>query len=132
MPALSHAARALSCCRRGWRVDYRPAPPRRVQAMTWISLLQTIGGPGSLGFLATCAAIGLVVGLIGPRARRIGRAWLLALYVSYLVLGLPIVANRIAGPPGIRSTPIDLTGDNGSSVLVVLDGDNAIGRVQEA
>jgi uncharacterized SAM-binding protein YcdF (DUF218 family) len=96
-----------------------------------LELLKMVGGPGSIGFLACSAAIGLAVTRLGPRWRRIGRGWLLFVFSTYLVLGLPWVAATIEHElPGVEpaSTASALPK---LDALVVLGGDNAVGRVQE-
>jgi uncharacterized SAM-binding protein YcdF (DUF218 family) len=96
-----------------------------------LSLLKVIGTPGSIGFLASCSAVGLVVGAIGPRSRRIGRAWLVFVYVSYVAGGIPRVAYAVArGLPRYPPLPIEAVQKRG--MLIVLGGDNAVGRVREA
>ena len=99
--------------------------------MILIEVLKEIGGPGSIGFLAAGCAVGLMFIYVWPRRRALGRAWLFGLYVSYIVLGLPLVAHRVAEPfNGIRPLrtldslrPLD--------VLMVFGGDNSVARVRE-
>jgi uncharacterized SAM-binding protein YcdF (DUF218 family) len=96
-----------------------------------LSLLKVIGTPGSIGFLAFCSAVGLVLGAIGPRSRRMGRAWLLFVYVSYLAAGIPRVAYAVSrGLPAYPPLPVDAVQERG--LLIVLGGDNAVGRAREA
>ena len=96
-----------------------------------LSIVKPIDAPGSIQFLVLCIALGLVVMFVWPRNRRAGRLWLYFVSVSYLLLGLPLVANTIAGrlprvPPDHlpRGEPLD--------ALIVFDGDNRRGRVREA
>lgn len=96
-----------------------------------LSILKTIGGPGSIGFLAVCSAVGLVLSRWSPRTRRIGRAWLLSLCFAYVALGLPVVANLISGTLSSYRPLSDLTSLRGTDVIVVLDGDNRRERVRE-
>jgi uncharacterized SAM-binding protein YcdF (DUF218 family) len=94
-------------------------------------LLKQIGGPGSVGFLAVCCALGLFLIYGWPRNRRLGRVWLFALYCSYIAMGLPVVAHAIAAPmdnPDSGRQPIAPDFDT----LVLLDGDNVVGRIGEA
>lgn len=96
-----------------------------------VSAAKLIGSPGSLGFLALCGAAGVIVALTGPRGRRIGRAWLLAVAAAYLLAALPIVSFALLDrlpqyaplwqPGGVE------TGD----MVVVLSGDNPRGRARE-
>lgn len=65
---------------------------------------------------------------VWPRTRRFARHWLLWVTGTYLVFGLPVVANAIArhlpsAPTAADARPI--------STLVVLDGDNRRGRLAE-
>jgi uncharacterized SAM-binding protein YcdF (DUF218 family) len=98
------------------------------------TVLKTIGGPGSLGFMALCLALGLILTRFGPRARRWGRGWLLLVLASYIVLGLPFVANRIARslPPPQPNADLGALHRHLPDALVVLDGDNRLGRINEA
>jgi uncharacterized SAM-binding protein YcdF (DUF218 family) len=95
-----------------------------------LSALKVIGPPGSIGFLALMVAIGLGLMYVWPRNRRFGRRWLLGVGMFYVVLSIPLVANGIASllPPienqDVRPGSID--------TLIVLDGDNLQGRVDQA
>ena len=98
--------------------------------MNVVGLLKPIGGPGSLSLLSLGCAIGLVLIYGWPRNRRIGRLWLFALYSSYLVMGLPILAHHVAArlvAPNAGHQPITTPLDT----LAILDGDNPVGRVRE-
>ena len=95
-----------------------------------VDILKLIGGPGSLGFLSLGCAIGLFLIYAWPRNRRLGRAWLFSLYSTYLVMGLPLVAQRVAAPmaaPSAGYQPITAR----LNTLAILDGDNAVARVRE-
>jgi uncharacterized SAM-binding protein YcdF (DUF218 family) len=96
-----------------------------------LETLKLVGGPGSIGFLAFCCAMGLAVGWVSPRLHRIGRAWLLMVFVAYAILGLPWVATAIANrlPNQAAAAGASLPTVD---ALVVLSGDNAVGRAQEA
>ena len=98
----------------------------------FIALAKKVGGPGSIGFFNACLLVGLLIGWIGPRTRRVSRVWILLLVVAYLVLSLPIVANGIADSLTSYRPLSDLSGLKGVKTLVVLDGDNRRGRVREA
>jgi uncharacterized SAM-binding protein YcdF (DUF218 family) len=95
------------------------------------SVLKSAITPGSKGFLIVCLGIGLLLTYVWPRHRGIGRAWLVMISGAYLVLGLPWVANAIANrlPP---SRPADLASFRRVDTLIVLDGDNRVGRVSQA
>lgn len=96
-----------------------------------ISILKFVGVPGSLTFLALCLALGVVAIYVWPRSRRLGRLWLGAVLMVYLLLALPIVANAIAGRlPAAR--PVDPRSLTSIEALIVFDGDNRRGRVAEA
>jgi uncharacterized SAM-binding protein YcdF (DUF218 family) len=98
----------------------------------FLSIFKAIGGPGSIGFLAVSSAIALLLGRLGPRARRAGRVGLVCLFAVYLFLGLPVVATGFADRVSSYRPVSDITTLTGTDVLVVLDGDNALGRIQEA
>jgi uncharacterized SAM-binding protein YcdF (DUF218 family) len=94
-----------------------------------LSLFKAIGAPGSVPFLALCLAAGLIVIYLWPRNRALGRTWLLGVWCGYVLLSLPWIANTIANrlPPLAAQSarrPLD--------VLIVLDGDNWLGRVRQA
>ena len=94
-----------------------------------MALLKWIGGPGSIGFLAVCCTIGLAFRFAG--LARLGRAWLLILYVVYIVIGLPIVANRVASSLSHYRPVQDRRTLQSADAIVVLHGDNVRGRVRE-
>lgn len=96
-----------------------------------LSLLKAVGGPGSFGFLAVCTAFGLVLARASHRTRRVSRIWLLSLYLGYVALGLPIVANHIVASLTNYEPICDFGSLGETDVLVVLDGDNPLGRVRE-
>lgn len=92
-----------------------------------MSLLKLFASPGSLSFLALGIAVSLTVAYGWPKRRRLGKRLLVALLALYVVMSLPVVAKSIAGRlPSTATTaaPFDQ--------LIVLDGDNRIGRIQLA
>lgn len=92
-----------------------------------LSLIKTIGGPGSLGFLLANLGAGLLMAFIWPRRRRIVRLWVAGLGGTYLLLSLPWVAGALeARLPESPSAIQDPPGDR--RLLIVLDGDNRHGR----
>lgn len=97
-----------------------------------VSFAKVIGAPGSIGFLAFCVGLGLLMSRAGKRGRRVGRVWILLVCVLYAILSLPIVANGIAAPL-TNYRPIEELRQLGRvDILVVLAGDNLVGRVREA
>ena len=68
--------------------------------------------------------------LLWPRNAKLGRAWLLALSGLYVLLALPFVANAISSrlPTPVTQMPAPHTAET----LVVLDGDNSLGRIRQA
>jgi len=99
--------------------------------VTPLSFAKIIGGPGSIGLLVAGSLFGLALIRLWPRNRRVGRIWLAALYITYLILALPPVASAIAAP-----FADDLAGrrpvEQRIDALVVFDGDNRWGRIVEA
>ena len=91
-----------------------------------LPLTKAIGGPGSTGFLALGCVVGLLIIYVWPRRRALGRWWLFGLYSSYLVLGVPAIANRLAAPLAFSTVQAGSV-----DTLMVFGGDNAVGRVQE-
>jgi hypothetical protein len=89
-------------------------------------------GPASIPFLVLCTVIGLLVIYVWPKRRALGRAWLTAVYASYLVLGVPVVAQAIAGSLSAYRPLTDRSALDGIQSLIVLDGDNRRGRADEA
>jgi uncharacterized SAM-binding protein YcdF (DUF218 family) len=118
--------------------------------VTPLTIAKMIGGPGSLGFLAAGTIAGVVLLRFVPRGQTFARAWLALLCAAYLIMALPPVALAIAAPladeqpvgsglsrtiPPVGSGLSRTTGtalDTGIDTLVVFDGDNHWGRVQEA
>jgi uncharacterized SAM-binding protein YcdF (DUF218 family) len=94
-------------------------------------LLKFVGAPGSIALLVVCCAGGLLFIRVWPRNRRLGQAWLAAVLLSYIILGLPIVANAIADRLPVFKLPADLHARGVVNTLVVLDGDNRRGRVRQ-
>jgi uncharacterized SAM-binding protein YcdF (DUF218 family) len=95
-----------------------------------LSVLKFVGAPGSIAFFVVFALAGALL-LLRARWRRAGRAWLLILAAIYLILGLPVVANRMLAALDAWHTS-DATVARGIDALVVFDGDNRRGRVREA
>jgi uncharacterized SAM-binding protein YcdF (DUF218 family) len=95
-----------------------------------MSFLKDLGSSVSiLWLLGAAALLGLLL-LIPRRTRRLARYWLLTITGTYAVLGVPAVANAIAGrlPAATRlhedADPI--------GALIVFDGDNRRGRLAVA
>jgi uncharacterized SAM-binding protein YcdF (DUF218 family) len=87
--------------------------------------------PGSIPFLLACCGFALVLRFAWPRQRRIARAWLAAVFGTYLLISLPFVANAIAAAlPPLRSSVVQPGQPVGT--LVAFDGDNRRGRVAES
>lgn len=96
-----------------------------------LSLLKSIGAPGSLLFLLAAILAGLAFILFWPRARRVARIWLASIFGVYGILGVPVVANAIAAwLPALPPQPA--LQDARPDTLIVLDGDNRRGRVRES
>jgi uncharacterized SAM-binding protein YcdF (DUF218 family) len=68
--------------------------------------------------------------IVWPRTQAISRGWLVLVIGLYAVLGLPVVANAIAGRLP-RVPPANLVPGQRVDTLIVLDGDNRVGRVKE-
>jgi uncharacterized SAM-binding protein YcdF (DUF218 family) len=96
-----------------------------------LSLAKLIDAPGSIQFFIICIIVGFVLLFIWPRNRRLGRAWLFFISASYVLLGLPIVANAIVGQLP-RFELDEIPDDRPLDALIVFDGDNRRGRVAEA
>ena len=96
-----------------------------------ISALKRIGTPGSLGFLAMCVAVGVIISMMGARGRRLAKAWMLLVCVTYLVAAMPLVSYTVVNrlPPSAVTWQPDGSGDK--DIVVVLSGDNALARARE-
>jgi uncharacterized SAM-binding protein YcdF (DUF218 family) len=78
-----------------------------------------------------CTVIWAVLRFVWPRASWLARAWFWTICGSYLVLGLPIVATAIIDRlPSVP--PVDAASVREVDTLVIFDGDNRLGRVDEA
>jgi uncharacterized SAM-binding protein YcdF (DUF218 family) len=95
-----------------------------------LALVKTIGGPGSLGLLVLCVVLGVVLAA-WRSTRRIAGVVLAATFAGYACMALPVVAHRLADrlPDVAAATPDDL---GPLDLLIVLDGDNRLGRAREA
>ena len=94
------------------------------------SMLKAALTPGSLAFLALCLTVALLLKFVFPRRRRVTRAWLAAVAVLYVLLSLPVVATAIVDRlPAIPQ--FDVTAAPALEALIVFDGDNRVGRVEE-
>jgi len=93
-----------------------------------VSLLKALGSSVSLlSILAVWVLIGMAL-FVWPRTRRFARRWLLFVTGVYLVFGLPVVANAIVSAlPDVKPRPPTAP----VRLLVVLDGDNRRGRLNE-
>ena len=82
-----------------------------------------------MGFLALCFIVFVVLRFVWPARKRASNVWGGVVVALYLVLSLPAVAVPIAGnlPPVTTADPRSL---KAVGSIVVLDGDNRVGRVQ--
>lgn len=95
------------------------------------TILKSVFTPGSRSFLIVCLGVWVALRWVWPRSPRIGSGWLATVAFAYLALGLPWVANALAD----RLTPSradDVDPLPPVDTLVVLDGDNRVGRVRQA
>jgi len=98
---------------------------------TLLSIVKPIDAPGSIPFFLLALAVGLVLRFGWCQTRTIGRNWLVGVVVAYGILGLPIVANGIAG--GLSGARLGTSSELGPlDALIVFDGDNRRGRVRTA
>ena len=87
--------------------------------------------PGSIPCFVLCLLLWLFLKYAWPRRRRLAWAWLAATMLVYFLLALPLVANAIvARLPAVPQA--DITPGLPVGTLVVLDGDNRVGRVESA
>jgi uncharacterized SAM-binding protein YcdF (DUF218 family) len=99
--------------------------------MTLSPLVKAALTPGSIAFAVLCLVIWIVLRFVWPGAGSpASRYWLAAVAVLYVVLALPVVATRIAGSLPVVAQA-DLVEGTRINTLVVLDGDNRVGRVRE-
>jgi uncharacterized SAM-binding protein YcdF (DUF218 family) len=97
-----------------------------------IRVAKFIGTPGSMGFLVVCCVLGVAIAYVGPRARRLARAWLVLVFAGYVIAALPIVSQTaVDGLPGY--SPVWTRSDalTDADIVIVLSGDNPRGRAQE-
>ena len=97
-----------------------------------MTVLKAIGPPGSLRFFLLAVAVGLVLGYLWPRRRRLGLAWLIAVVGGYALLGWPPVAQTILDglPASVPPVVEHIEALDVLDVLVVFDGDNRRGRAR--
>ena len=95
-----------------------------------MEIVKQIGPPGSIGFLLFCLFITVLLIYIWPRSRRLAKHWLLWVSGVYVVLGLPVVANAITD----ALPRVETTGNPAkpAQVLMIIDGDNRRGRLDES
>jgi uncharacterized SAM-binding protein YcdF (DUF218 family) len=94
-----------------------------------VTLLKLLGPPGSPGFLVACLGVGLALAVARVRRRYLW-AWLGAVVALHVALSLPVVAAQaIAALPAYP--PVRQTLNDQIDVLVVLSGDNPLGRARE-
>jgi hypothetical protein len=103
----------------------------KIRVSYLLEVLKTIGGPGSLGFLVMMVGASMVTIRVWPRTRNIcGRA-VASVFVLYLGLATPAVANSIV--EALPAVPTPLASDvRNIGTLVVFDGDNLAGRQRRA
>lgn len=96
--------------------------------MSALELLKFFGAPGSVGFLAASCVLALLLRYVWPRRPAVARAWIVIVAALYLGLGLPVVADGLAQ----RLPALEPEAGRGIQTLVVLDGDNRLGRLAAA
>jgi uncharacterized SAM-binding protein YcdF (DUF218 family) len=96
-----------------------------------LGTLKLLGAPGSIAFLVLCSAAGIGIGYVWPRRKRIGRAWLFIVFCAYIVLGTPVVAYEIADGLSGYEPVRDLRSRPQADLIVLLAGDNLVGRIHE-
>jgi uncharacterized SAM-binding protein YcdF (DUF218 family) len=96
-----------------------------------ITILKTIGPPGSISFIGSCGLIALLLTYVWPKNARLARAWLAFIVFGHLILAVPAVANAIASRLP-RVVTADATALRDVDAVFVLDGDNRRGRVRGA
>ncbi|MEO6212063.1 MAG: hypothetical protein ABIP65_00420, partial [Vicinamibacterales bacterium] len=94
----------------------------------FISLAKVIGGPGSSGFLALSCALGVAMACIGPRSRRVARVWVALVFTTYLIGAMPVVSSAVANRLPGYGPAWKPEGPGDADILVVLSGDNPMGR----
>ena len=97
--------------------------------MSILTVLKFIGPPGSLAFLSLCCVIGLAMkkaGWIG-----LAKGWLVTVYACYVVAGIPAVAGSIGSALSPYAPIQDLSSIRDADSIIVLHGDNLLGRVRE-
>ncbi len=95
-----------------------------------LSIIKTVGGPGSAGFFFVIVAMLLLAGWNWPRLRRWVTTAIAVVAAGYLLLAVPLVANGIIDD----LSPVVAVPNPGAvhrvRVLVVFDGDNREGRLR--
>ena len=94
-----------------------------------MDVLKALGSSVSLWYLLIgLVAFGMCL-FVWPRTRRFAKHWLLWVTGVYVVFGLPVVASAIvASLPTVAGSPVQRPVRD----LIILDGDNRRGRLQEA
>lgn len=97
-----------------------------------IQLLKVIGGPGFLAFFAINVCVCILMMRGRPRWRRPAAAWLVIISGGYAILACPAVASAIADRVAASLPATERRSASPPDLLVVLGGDNPVGRVRRA
>jgi hypothetical protein len=95
---------------------------------TTLSLIKSIGAPGSISLLLVCVGIWVLLRYVWPRRPVLARRWIAGVTMVYLALAWPPVADGIARLLPAVPTAVSPSTPGRVDLLVVFDGDNRRAR----
>ena len=97
---------------------------------TTLTVIKSIGAPGSVSLLLVCIGIGFLFRYAWPRRPVLARRWVISVTMVYLALAWPPIADGISSLlPGVPKA-VSPSAPGRVDLLVVFDGDNRRARAR--